>query len=420
MSRLFRLAVAMIAASAGCFAQPALTALTVTKSFSPSMIALPTVTTTVNFTITNPNTVAVSNVIVTDTLSGLTANIGSVNFVCGSTAILASTGNTLTLSLPSLGAGASCSFNSITITADGAGVFNNITSPVTATGAPPGTPAAATLTVVQPGPTFTKAFSPNVIPVGGGSTLTFTITNNAAVAITGLAFTDTLPASVVVATPNGLTNSCGGTVTATAGSGSISLSGGTVSAPSGTTCTISLNVVGTVAGVDNNTTSTLTSTNALTTQPATATLTVALPPMITKSFADSQLEFPGPGDTTALSFTITNPNTFAMTGIIFFDNLPSGLIISTPNGLTGSCDGGTITAPAGTNSLSLAGATLAASTSCTFSVNVTATQIGVQVNTTSPITAFGGTIIGAPATASVSVANLFFQWFYSESGGGNP
>ena len=79
-----------------------------------------------------------------------------------------------------------------------------------------------------------------------------------------------------------------------------------------------------------------------------------------------------------------------------------------------------ITAPAGSNTLSLAGATLAPDASCTFSVNVTAIQVGVQVNTTSEITAVGGTVVGAPATASVSVVNLFFQWFFSDGGGGHP
>jgi uncharacterized repeat protein (TIGR01451 family) len=289
--------------------------------------------------------------------------------------------------------------------------YTNTTSSITGDGVPTGTPATATLAVVQPAPTFTKVFAPSLIQVGGGSTLTFTITNKAAVAVTGLAFIDTLPAGVVVATPPGVTNTCGGAFTATANSGSISLANGVVNAPSGTTCTISVNVVGTTAGTKNNATSTLTSTNAATAQPATATLGVALPPTITKAFADSELQLFGAS--TALSFAITNPNSVPLTGIAFTDTLPAGLVVSTPNGLIGSCGGGTITAVAESTSISLTGATLAGGTSCTFSVNVTGTAVGTFTNTTSPVTAVGGTIVGNTATATISVDFLYFYWFFA-------
>ena len=142
------------------------------------------------------------------------------------------------------------------------------------------------------------------------------------------------------------------------------------------------------------------------------------PPILTKSFADSELQLFGP-NTTALSFTITNPNnTIPLTGVAFSDTLPSGLIVSTPNGLTGSCGGGTITAVAGSNSISVSGATLppgaslAPGVSCTFSVNVTATEIGVQTNTTSTVTS-NEAAPGAPATGTISVDDLFFYWFFA-------
>jgi hypothetical protein len=144
---------------------------------------------------------------------------------------------------------------------------------------------------------------------------------------------------------------------------------------------------------------------------------VVAAPTITKAFADSQIQLFGL-NSTALSFTLTNPNTFPLTGFAFTDTLPAGLVVSTPNGVTGSCGGGTITAVAGSNSISLAGATLAGGASCTFSANVSATSVGVFTNTTSTVTAMSGTIVGNAATATIEVNDLFFYWFFAESGGG--
>src|SRR5262249_28666917 len=125
------------------------------------------------------------------------------------------------------------------------------------------------------------------------------------VAEAGVAFTDNLPANVVVATPNGLTSSCGGTATATAGSGSISLTGGSVALNS--SCAVSVNVTSGIVGTYNNTTGAVSSTNGGTGSTSnTATLTVvsAVPPTISKTFAPSSISLNG---TSALSFTITNP-----------------------------------------------------------------------------------------------------------------
>src|SRR6185436_12907769 len=98
-----------------------------------------------------------------------------------------------------------------------------------------------------------------------------------------------------------------------------------------------------------------------------------------------------PGETTTLSFTITNPNaSVALIGVGFVDTLPDGLVVSTPNGLTGSCGGGAITATAGSGSISLNGATLAPGASCTFSVNVTVTKRGLLVNVTGNVFSANG------------------------------
>src|SRR5207302_10518779 len=64
----------------------------------------------------------------------------------------------------------------------------------------------------------------------------------------------------------------------------------------------------------------------------------------------------------------------------------SGLIVSTPNGLTGNTctPPGTITANPGATSITVTGVTLAASSTCTFTVNVTGTSAGQKDNCVTP------------------------------------
>ena len=127
------------------------------------------------------------------------------------------------------------------------------------------------------------------------------------------------------------------------------------------------------------------------------------PPAIAKSFAIASIPLNG---TTALSFTLTNPNTTTtLTGIGFIDTLPGGLVVATPSALSGSCGGGAITATAGSGVISLAAATLAASASCSFSVNVSGTALGIKNNVTTAVTSVeGGTGLTASATLSVLAA----------------
>ncbi|HTD23813.1 MAG TPA: hypothetical protein VK738_14230, partial [Terriglobales bacterium] len=253
------------------------------------------------------------------------------------------------------------------------------------------------LTVAAP-PTITKAFGVAQIPLNGTTSLTFTIANPPAnVTLTGIAFTDNLPAGLVVATPNGLTNTCGGAATAVAGSGSVSLSAVTLAASA--SCTVSVNVQGAAAGIDNNSVQ-VTSTEGGTGNTSNASITVVGPPVIIKAFGAASVALNG---STSLTFTIQNNNTTtALSGIGFSDTLPAGLVVSTPNGLAGTCGGGTITATQATNVISLSGATLAQSTSCNFSVNVTGTTSGIKNNTTGNVTSTeGGT--GGTASASLSV-----------------
>src|SRR5262249_30647929 len=70
------------------------------------------------------------------------------------------------------------------------------------------------------------------------------------------------------------------------------------------------------------------------------------------------------------------------------------------NNLTGSCDGGTITATSGSASVTLSGATLTGNTTCTFSINVRGASAGVE-NNSATVTSTQGT--GNTASASITV-----------------
>ncbi len=261
--------------------------------------------------------------------------------------------------------------------------------------------ASAVVTVVDAvPPTLTKAFGAASILLNASTSLTFTISNPSATqSFTGVAFADALPAGLLVATPNSLTNSCGGTVTAAAGSASVSLSGGTLAANG--SCTISLNVTGVQAGVQDNTTGPISTTESGAGATSnTASITVIGPPSIAKAFGAASINLNG---TTTLTFTITS-NTVALTGVAFGDTLPAGLAVANPNGLTGSCGSGTITTGtvSGFSVVNVAGGTIAAGGSCTFSVNVVGTTSGHKVNTTGTVTSDNAGS-GNQATATIDV-----------------
>ncbi len=130
--------------------------------------------------------------------------------------------------------------------------------------------------------TFTKSFGASSIALNGSTSLTFNLSlgNTGGGGGTGaLGFTDSLPAGLVVSTPNGLSSiSCSGgstpgSVTATAGAGSITLSGMNLAMLGN--CSFSVNVTGTAEGTKNNSVTTYASYVVGSTVTATASLTVA-------------------------------------------------------------------------------------------------------------------------------------------------
>ncbi len=251
---------------------------TIGKSFGAASIPL-NGSTSLTFTISNPNVGSgLTGVGFTDTFpAGLVISTpNGLTGSCGGGTITATAGSgAASLTGATLTGSASCTF-SVNVTGTTPGTKTNTTGAVTSVEGGTGNTATASLSVVAIAPpTIAKSFGAASIPLGGSTSLSFTISNpNGSTALTGVGFTDSLPAGLVVSTPNGLTGSCGGgTITATAGSGSASLTGATLAATA--SCTFSVNVTGSAPGTQNNSTSTVTSVEGGTGSPASASVTVA-------------------------------------------------------------------------------------------------------------------------------------------------
>ncbi len=123
---------------------------------------------------------------------------------------------------------------------------------------------------------------------------------------------------------------------------------------------------------------------------------------ISKSF------FPNPAPVngvSTLTFTLANPNPGTLGGYNFVDNLPANLVVATPpNATTSGCGAPTLTANAGSSSISFSGGTVAANGTCVITVNVTPTATGTLNNTTNNL--FIDAInTGDNAAASLTVNN---------------
>jgi uncharacterized repeat protein (TIGR01451 family) len=116
---------------------------------------------------------------------------------------------------------------------------------------PPPPPPPPTPTPTPGAPTFTKSFGPDRVELrpNARTTLTYTITNTSAQPLRGLAFFDSLPAGLIVAAPNNLRTTCGGTLAAAPGATSISLVNGSLAANASCTISVDLQVTATTPGV---------------------------------------------------------------------------------------------------------------------------------------------------------------------------
>jgi hypothetical protein len=205
---------------------------------------------------------------------------------------------------------------SVNVTASLTGSYVNTSGAVASANGGTGNLATANL-VIAGNPVISKAFSPALVGVSAPSTLIITITNGSAGSLTGLAFSDSFPAGLVVhGTPN-LTNTCNGAVTdlgggaVNGGDNSIQLNGGTIG--TNTSCAISIAVTSASPGSYNNTTGTVTTTETGAANTSnTAALTMVAGATVAKAFSPASILVNG---VTSLTLTIADPNAIALSGI---------------------------------------------------------------------------------------------------------
>ncbi|NND01134.1 MAG: hypothetical protein HKN85_13215, partial [Gammaproteobacteria bacterium] len=228
-----------------------------TKSFAPDMIVAGAVS-TLTFTIDNTaSTVTAGSLTFADTFpTGLViANPTNAASTCGGMGDAAPGAAAFSFAGGSVNSGATCTVK-FDVTSDTAGSYVNTSGDLTSTSGNSGT-ATDTLFVDSTPPLFSKSFEPDEIAVNGVSTLVFTIDNLANLApASALAFTDILPPGTTVASPSNQSKTCMGGMVSASG-GVISYAGGTV--PAAASCTISVDILGTAAGIFGNTTGDLTS-----------------------------------------------------------------------------------------------------------------------------------------------------------------
>ncbi|MEN0005269.1 MAG: DUF11 domain-containing protein, partial [Bacteroidota bacterium] len=138
-----------------------------------------------------------------------------------------------------------------------------------------------------------------------------------------------------------------------------------------------------------------------------------LPPTFSKSFAPSTV---GLSNVSLLTLTIDNTGSATPAeDLAFVDNLPAGIQIASVPGAQTTCNAGTLTAPAGGSTISYTGGEIAGSSSCTISVYVVGTALGLQTNITGDLTSSSGNSGIAQASLNVVDNDVALSMAFSPS-----
>lgn len=388
---------------------------TVSKSFARGSLASGG-NTDLTVTLGNANAGAITLTSdLTDTLpTGMTINAGGSTGTCAGVTATATAGSFTIVSGTSIPAGGCTVIVNVTSSTVGTAV-NTIAAGALQTSAGNNASAAtATLNVYTP-PAATKSFGAASIISGQSITLTLTLSNPSTNpgALTTVQVDDAFPAGMTLqnTTFTFTPNACG-SVTRTSGAAS---AGGdnavrfsVASLAAGESCQVVLNVTSSTAGSFTNTTSAPTATGPVALSGVTAsvnlTVTGLSAPSINKAFGPATIDS---GGTSTITFTLANPNGTALTNASFSDTL-ANMAVSGDQSAGGTCGGAASNSVTnGQTALSFSGITIPASSSCTVTIVVTSSSVGIQPNATSGVTTTEVPGGGAPSnTANLTVNAL--------------
>ncbi len=236
-------------------------------------------------------------------------------------------------------------------------------------------PATDTLTI-SPGIAGSKGFAPAGVSSGGVARLTINVSNLSNTQLTNVSIDDAqFGAGLAVANPANAATSCAGspTLVANPGATSAQMLGGVLNA--GASCTFSLDVMtsgdgpwtNTIAGGGITSAEGPSNENEISASlEEIATLDGAIG--INKSFLTPIVTGAKPS---VLQIDLTNSASFDITGVTFTDTFPPGIVIYSMPDASTTCAGGTVTAIPGDGKVTLSGATLAPTSTCSVFVTTT-------------------------------------------------
>ncbi|MBU1425785.1 MAG: DUF11 domain-containing protein [Gammaproteobacteria bacterium] len=237
----------------------------------------------------------------------------------------------------------------------------------------------------------TKTFAPASVSSGGKSTVTVRLNNSGAVALGSVAVTDPLPTGMVLSNPPNAYTTCAGTttVTAAAGANTISMSGASIAGAGNCDLVFDVTATGSANWVNTIPVGNITASGGVSNQTAVVgTLTYAAPIGITVAKATNPSTLTFPGELSQLTITLNNGSQ-AVSGLGLTDyfttdgtagGTANGMAIAPTSAASTTCPGGVVSATAGATSVGLSGVSMAASASCTVTVNVTSTSVGGITN----------------------------------------